>query len=313
MTTSRDGDRDYSRADGRARPRRPAQSARAARRQSGTRAIRALAACALTALAGCATMPPDAALRSLVTAEREFARMSADAGLRAAFLANFADDGVNFQPAPVNIRQAFAARPAPADPKGVTLAWEPVAAGIARSGDFGFTTGPYTLTDNRGGKGPQHGVYFSIWKREPDGRWRVAVDIGIETPRAVAPDALLPSPALPAAAADPEHARRALAALEGVPLGDYASAFAADGRLHRDGKAPVLGRERIRAEFPGASGRVVLTQHALATARSGDLAYTYGTAALGGSAAPSPPRWYVHLWARDAEGTWRIVVATLLP
>ena len=50
---------------------------------------------------------PDAeetALGSLVDAELAFARMGAERGIREAFLANFSDDGIAFEPAPVRLR-----------------------------------------------------------------------------------------------------------------------------------------------------------------------------------------------------------------
>ena len=45
------------------------------------------------------------ALGSLVDAELAFARMGIERGVRAAFLAHFADDGVVFEPAPVKLRE----------------------------------------------------------------------------------------------------------------------------------------------------------------------------------------------------------------
>src|SRR5438067_308209 len=67
---------------------------------------------------------PDAteiALGSLVDAELAFARMSLEQGIRAAFLANFAVDGILFEPAPIRWRDAWPQHPAPADPKAVRL------------------------------------------------------------------------------------------------------------------------------------------------------------------------------------------------
>ena len=43
-------------------------------------------------------------LLSLANAERAFAKMSVDKGVPVAFYESFAEDGVNFQPHPVNIR-----------------------------------------------------------------------------------------------------------------------------------------------------------------------------------------------------------------
>ena len=52
-------------------------------------------------LAGCQEAPDGSPLESLVATERAFSRMSVAEGTRAAFLAFFADDGVNFSPGPV--------------------------------------------------------------------------------------------------------------------------------------------------------------------------------------------------------------------
>src|SRR5947209_20325445 len=79
---------------------------------------------------------PDAeeiALGSLVDAELAFARMALEQGIRTAFLANFASDGVVFEPAPVRIQAAWSKRPAPADPKALRLEWQPAQAGVAQS------------------------------------------------------------------------------------------------------------------------------------------------------------------------------------
>src|SRR3954454_18958665 len=65
------------------------------------------------------------ALGSLVDAELAFARMGAERGIRDAFLANFADDGVVFEPAPVRLRETWSARPAPAEPLAQKLEWKP--------------------------------------------------------------------------------------------------------------------------------------------------------------------------------------------
>ena len=60
--------------------------------------LRILVAVVALALSACATVPPDAARRSLVEAERAFAAQAAERGIRASFLANFASDGIGFDP-----------------------------------------------------------------------------------------------------------------------------------------------------------------------------------------------------------------------
>jgi ketosteroid isomerase-like protein len=283
--------------------------------------LRNVAALGVAVASACASVAPqgrDDALRSLVDAERAFAAMSVASGMRAAFAANFAADGIAFEPAPVDAAHAFFSRPEPPNARPLTLDWGPAAAGIAASADFGFTTGPFTLTDRTSGRSLRDGVYFSVWKREPGGAWRVALDAGIGTPSKQPPEALTPSPTLAARRGDAASGRAAIAAIEAQrPTGaQYAQWFADDGRLHRDGHAPVLGATAIRPHLAAAAGTTLaFAPHGSAIASSGDLAYTYGAF----STAPAPATdtlrsgYYAHLWARDATGEWRLVVAVLLP
>jgi len=214
----------------------------------------ALAACASFVLvAGCASAPPETARRSLIDAERAFARMATERGIRAAFIDNFADDGVGFNPAPYRLREAWRGRPLPADPKALTLAWHPVIAGVARSGALGFTAGPSLFVDTTGSRPAVQGVYFSMWRRGADGTWKVAADAGIETPRAFGDADFGTDPILAA----PPRFSAAVPALDAADAGasGTAAAFAAsladDARWHVDGRLPVIGRAAIVAARAG--------------------------------------------------------------
>jgi len=283
------------------------------------------------AIAGCAMPAPtstdSAALASLFAAERAFAAMSVADGTRAAFLANFGEGGLLFAPRPVNAQRTLASRPAPPGPRATRLDWQPAIGAVAASGDVGFTTGPFLRTDISGVRRPQHGVYFSIWRRDDAGVWRVAIDAGIETPAEVKPAELGPAPALAPTVARGDGSAPGASGIEApgatTPIGsagpdDYVNWFATDGRLQRDGLAPLIGRERVaaylrRTGVVPARGKFVAEGAGMAS--SGDLAWTYGTLKTSGAAlaaAPLPDGWYVHLWARDADGRWRIIVATVL-
>jgi ketosteroid isomerase-like protein len=55
------------------------------------------------------------------------------------------------------------------------LAWAPIASG--KSGALGFTVGKATFTGAR----PEDGwrsTYVTIWRRQPDGTWKVLFDTG---------------------------------------------------------------------------------------------------------------------------------------
>ena len=66
---------------------------------------------------------------------------------------------------------------------GTSLAWHPVYASAAGSGDLGFTIGDYLLTA-RGPSGAavqRVGKYLTVWKRQKDGVWKFVIDGGNPT------------------------------------------------------------------------------------------------------------------------------------
>jgi ketosteroid isomerase-like protein len=60
-----------------------------------------------------------------------------------------------------------------------TISWTPVEADVAKSGELGYTWGnwKYTIPDT-----VYYGNYFTIWKKQPDGSWKMALDGGNNTP-----------------------------------------------------------------------------------------------------------------------------------
>jgi len=67
------------------------------------------------------------------------------------------------------------------DPEA-TITWKPLRAVIAASGDLGFTVGSYEVTkaSGRGRKAAGSGKYVTIWRKQPDGAWKVTFDSGVE-------------------------------------------------------------------------------------------------------------------------------------
>ena len=62
------------------------------------------------------------------------------------------------------------------------LEWQPTVSGMSPRGDLGFTVGRYRLGRMRDGGATdtlQTGTYVTIWRRMPDGSWRVAFDTGV--------------------------------------------------------------------------------------------------------------------------------------
>jgi len=272
-------------------------------------------------------LPP--ALASLVEAERAFARTSVAEGPRAAFIAFFAEDGINFQPHPTKTREAFLQRPAPAQLPPVTLDWQPVYADVSGGGDLGYTTGPYTLTNRSAQPVVRHGYYFSVWQKQADDSWKVVVDCGISTP---APPPGAPAPQFQAPRkiggdAPPEKISHT-SALDSLLAADRAllqaeatqgvaralpAAMTEDARLHRDDMFPLVGKRAISSYLKGKAVIISGAPIKADVARWGDLGYTYGSYESK-DGAKTEKGYYVRVW-KSLGGKWRVVLdtATVLP
>lgn len=98
------------------------------------------------------------------------------------FTEMFADNGSMLPPNAPTVagREAIArwASQMMANP-GFKVHWQPTTAEVSQSGDLGFTTGRYELTlqDVSGQPVTDQGKYVTVWKKQVDGKWKVAFDI----------------------------------------------------------------------------------------------------------------------------------------
>jgi ketosteroid isomerase-like protein len=275
-------------------------------------------------------LPP--VLASLVEAERSFSRASNEKGISQSFYEYFAEDGINFQPHPVNTRESIRKEPAQTTPATVKLHWEPSLADVSRAGDMGYTTGPLLVTDLSPQNRPaRHGVYFSVWKKQADGSWKVVIDAGIRTPTAASP--------IPASVHNPgpsefkqksskvnlEQERAALVSLErefmkaaksGGVMKAFQSFISPDARLHRNGMLPLTGKDSFSSYFATKETGLEWEPIKADVAQSNDLGYTYGSYEVkgeGAGAAALEKGYYVRVWKRNKEGAWKLVLDTTSP
>src|SRR5688572_30447154 len=67
------------------------------------------------------------------------------------------------------------------DPSGPSLTWEPYEGEVSSQGDLGFTRGRFLFAgkDAAGKAVTERGEYLSIWRKQPDGAWRLVVDSSV--------------------------------------------------------------------------------------------------------------------------------------
>jgi ketosteroid isomerase-like protein len=123
--------------------------------------------------------PPDPS--ELIEADRAFAAETAERGADG-WAAWFAETGRMYRDRGyVDGRAAIRDVMVPAFSDSLrALRWDPDTAIVAASGDLGYTLGHWesVLTTPAGDSVLGRGNYVTIWRRQPDGTWKVAADIG---------------------------------------------------------------------------------------------------------------------------------------
>jgi ketosteroid isomerase-like protein len=263
--------------------------------------------------AGAAGAEPGASPATVVAAEREFAADAQARGWITAFKKYAAIDAVVFQPDPVNAQASLADQPD--EPADRSLKWWPVWAGIAVSGDLGFTTGPYTVGD----KGFGH--YFTVWAKQSDGTWRWVYDggprneakspLGPDTEPAQLSMATTSSGSPGAAWSEVAAAEEALAKAAITNSKQAALAHLSDdARVMGSPSQPAATGETRSAELDRRAAAITFAPLGGRASKAGDMVFTYGDAkwTLDGEARRGH---YVRIWQKRGE-RWLLVFDELL-
>jgi ketosteroid isomerase-like protein len=278
---------------------------------------------ALVPLATATRAQEKSPLQAMVDTERAFAKMSEDQGVRPAFMAFIADDGILFRPTAVKGKQWMTEHPVPPSDKQPVLSWYPAAAGIARAGDLGYTTGPWEFrSDSHNTKAVVWGHFLTVWKKQADGEWKFAIDLGISHPQpdqAEAPWQLPPAYQTPqplrgrfwdnAAALLARDREFSQASLKHGARAAFAAYALPEVRLYREGKFPLRGTDLAPAVLPDGSGVWTWEPAAGDASNSDDLGYTYGSYKIsngGPSPAISESGNYFRIWRKDGS-TWKVL------
>lgn len=260
---------------------------------------------------------------AMVAAERAFARLSVEEGIATAF-SSFAEEGaVVFDPAPVDLATWIEKLPEPDS----SLDWYPRSAGVAASGDLGWTSGPWTMVPAPGLE-EIHGTYLTLWHRQPDNTWKWVIDIGVSHPlqEGDRDGTVVDVPTFGAAeASDQVQASRTRLFMADRLLGvtsekhgrvrayeDYGDP---DLRLLRQGKAPIVGLD-ASLDLLGASQSVENWRtKGGGISRGADLGYTYGylQTVENDGMTRTGSGYYLRVWRRSEDGDWKILLDVELP
>jgi ketosteroid isomerase-like protein len=265
-------------------------------------------------------IPP--ALQQMADAERAFAKRAQEVTVREAFIEFFADESVAFEPDPTPAREGLRKQTRP-QPAGFQLLWEPRFGDIAASGDLGYLTGPSeTIVP---GQPTRYGNYFSVWKRQADGQFRVILDVGGAAPQkpSYAPGftrapssgawkGTEPRAASEASLLAADQAFSAAVATKGPGIA-YESVMHPEARFQRMGFQPMTTRsaavEWLKTHVKAWSTEPMKVE----TAAAGDLGYTWGKYNVTPTDRAAHAGYYVRVWARKADGAWQLVAEVITP
>ena len=252
------------------------------------------------------------AAASLAAAETAFAAHSVREGMRSAFIAHFAPDGVFIREGWTGARAYLEPRPDPP----IVLDWRPAYVLVAASGELGLSTGPWKLTGKaKPDAPPGFGQFISIWRRDASGPWKVVADLGISHPAADLWDRPLESRTVAASA---DATAGGLAAAEKRFAEDarrsglraaYASHASDNLRMYRNAKAPALGKREAIAMVEEPVRPIAWTLERMDTARSADFAYALGRYAVADEAVSG---YFLRVWVRE-DDRWRIALDIVNP
>jgi ketosteroid isomerase-like protein len=252
----------------------------------------------------------------IVAVERAFAADGKATGVKRSFLKHSTSDAVMIGRQVRNAHAFLSAQPDPKPDEKFGLVWFPAWAGIASSGDLGFTSGPVEED------GVRAGHYFTVWQKQADGAWKWVYDGGTSATSKGEPGPAAPVVHLPVSTEKPLAPEQAMqqvrlsenafaAAARTDQKAAHLTALAEDGRLYVGPLPPAKGSAAFAgalAAYPKAldHGEV----QGGGASKAGDLAWTYGPVGWN-EASEKRSGFYVHLWQRRAGG-WRLVFSQIL-
>ena len=249
-------------------------------------------------------------LKELVATEVSFATMAREKSAKAAFVEFIDDDGIVFEPSPVNGKEVWQKRAE----LPYLLAWQPKYADISSDGVYGYTTGDWQYSAKKNDAPIAFGTYFTIWRKQPSGNWKFVLDLGIDhekpltsengwkaakgvtkTPKSFSAEKL----------GDEEKAFSESAKTRGVTKA-YNQYLTEDSRLLRNRDFPFVGKKAILAEL--SKQTTISAWSPLKSFISANFGYTYGAYQnLDATGKTVEKGYYVHVWKWNGKN-WRVVL-----
>lgn len=239
----------------------------------------------------------------LIAAERSFAAFSVAHSTKEAFEAFIDSNSVMFEgDKPVKAVDFWSKR----EKKPGVLNWYPQVAEIASSGNFGFTTGPWTFRASPTDTVAARGQYMTVWYLDKSGNWKFLVDLGADAVPAVDSSyvRIFDMPRTSGAMKAVPHIYPLVAAEKQCNqqfrqnrLKAYHSFLSAQSVLVRTGRAPALLPAEQSALIRNTPAKAVFQMEGWGVSVQEDMGYTYGIVTVNGKKDN-----YMRIWRHEKKG-----------
>jgi ketosteroid isomerase-like protein len=117
---------------------------------------------------------------AMLETDREFSKMCEEKGMKHAFMQFVDNKGVLLRPNSMPLVGGEAINYiSQGNDTSYVMTWEPNGGSVAVSGELGYTYGLYSLKPKNKDT-VFYGTYVSIWKKQPDGKWKFVLETGNE-------------------------------------------------------------------------------------------------------------------------------------
>ena len=251
-------------------------------------------------------------LQKIIEIEKAFAQTSIDKGTKNAFLEFLSIESIIFDKSmPVNGLEYWQKL----DFKGV-ITWQPIIAEIAGSSDLGYTVGNYQFHNTTAEEKPSSfGSFVTLWKKQADNSWKVAIDMGIPHDEVIENTANIREiyPVF-----KPYELKNQMVLAERMvfmndhfywknaknSLNPFEPHLAQNVRIYRRNLKPIIGKENAKVFLKKTYNKnLVYTGLKAISSNAGDLVCVYGVISGGGKSGT-----YLRIYKQEAKDAWKIVV-----
>ena len=246
---------------------------------------------------------------SLIQAEKNFAAYSVANSTKEAFLKFLDSAGIIFDKGkPANGVMTWKKRE-----KGTgILNWHPQFAEISESGDFGYTTGPWTFQNSSNDTVVARGQYTTVWQINAKGEWKFLVDLGVSnTPPDLATEVKKIDVAKRSSSSAAKHdspvivENNFLAAVSTNKSKAYKKYLSSKSIINRNGYLPATNSADQKKLLDLTTSSIQYKLDGAGMSSGMDLGYTYGTTTINGKTDN-----YLRIW-RWEKNEWKIALEVL--